>query len=134
LPIVTLVAHISEWNGYFRDWIAKYPNCNISLISCETAISVSRLLARNRAMLSTADVVQTLQGFMSALKIKDISVINAESFYLASCIMPDDDFHRKFANRFYGREFAHLVRFEDIWSRYGKPETPTYGLQLVSVQ
>jgi hypothetical protein len=139
----TLAFYVPFPDSFLFDWIEKYPGCNILLISRETAISVSRVLIHDKKALSTTRIMQIFRGLKSALNLKNISVIDTEPFYLTEVIMPDDDFHRDFADRFYGERFRDLVRFEDIWSRYRKTETKVKTeaqssicrrLQLVRVQ
>ena len=95
-------------------WISSNPGCSIILISSTVAEIVSKKHVKDNSATPAYKTVQVLYARQSDLKFKNLFVITSEIFQLCPVTMPDDKFHREFAVKFFGKNFAHYVSFEKI--------------------
>lgn len=130
--MVTLIAYIPNLDRFFYDWIKKYPGCNILLISDGTMDSMFPKRIKNRKSLP-AEIILDLLKNQKRAPLSRVSIVDEGLFYLRSAIMPDDKIHRRFAERFYGREHMEYVSFVDIWSEYSK-EVIVIEPQMMTIQ
>ena len=103
------------------------------MIPREMAYSLSQTLARRISLggHSTSEILERIFALnkLGELNLRNISVMENPP-YLVSAIMPDDPFHHKFAERYYGGTFGHLVRFENIWVRGRQEPLPDNVLRF----
>ena len=120
-----LMAYIQNPEISHIRFFQNHKGSNLCLISQEVARSVPMRFVHNPKALPTSMVKVAIYAVNHAfsLGLRKVTVVNNMlEFFLVPVIMPDDVFHHRFAEKYYGQIFAHLVTFEKLPSGSRTPQ------------
>jgi dCMP deaminase len=122
-----LIAYIPVLNKRHLDWLNKYPDADLYLISQELAEELVPRLSRNIGALPSRIMFSIIRGlhkgFVGLFLGSHFSMDSGDKY-----ILPDEDVSHQFAEKYIK---SGNYKFEEIWARYDmtsvKKQSPVIG-------
>lgn len=115
-PVTNLIAYIPVLNKRWIDWLRKYPDSSLYLISQGEAEKLLPRLKRMRTIGLPSELVSSIIDDQQLVRFVFHGDYPGHLFY-GQIIMPDEDVCHSFVQK-NAQKFKREVIFEKIWARY----------------